>query len=182
MLYVKFQPVDHSYRPTQYKKHLVELDMSGIRTPVEITQIKKFEKQNREYSVNVNALDEIKSKSRDNKAILFPLCNTKERDRKYHANLLLVTSGDKRHYVVIKNLSRFLKGRTAGDHAMYICKYCLYSFKHEDTMKAHDVSCSEHAFVNAEFPVEPMNILKFKNYGNSLEVPFVILCGLLKPY
>ena len=41
-------------------------------------------------------------------------------------------------------------------------------------MKAHEISCSEHAAVNAQFPVEPINILKFKNYGNSLEVPFVI--------
>ena len=32
-------------RPDQYKEHLGELDMTGIRTPVEITQIKKFEKQ-----------------------------------------------------------------------------------------------------------------------------------------
>ena len=174
MLYTKYQPENHPYRPEQYKKHLGELDMSGIRTPVEITQLKKFEKQNREYSVNVYALDSSKEKSRDNKVIMFPLYITKELNRKYHANLLLVTSGDKRHYVVIKNLSRLLAGRTAGKHTMYICKYCLYSFEHEDAMKAHEVSCSEHAAVTSEYPVEPMNILKFKDYGHTLEVPFTI--------
>ena len=138
--------------------------MTGIRTPVEITQLRKFEKQNKEFSVNVYALDEMKSKSRDNKVIMFPLYNTKERNRKYHANLLLVTSGDKRHYFIIKNLSRLLAGRTgdtSGEQS-YICNYCLYSFKHEATMKAHEVSCSEHAAVTAEFPVKPVNILKFK--------------------
>ena len=31
---------------------------------------------------------------------MFPLYHNKERNRKYHANLHLVTSGDKRHYVV----------------------------------------------------------------------------------
>ena len=108
--------------------------MSGIRTPVEITQIRKFEKQNCEYSVNVYALDEIKSKTRDNKAILFPLYNTKERNRKHHANLLLVTSGDKRHYVVIKSLSRLLKLVVSpviiATHFIFV-NFVLYSFSSE---------------------------------------------------
>ena len=177
VLYSKLQPTDHPYRPTQYKKHLAELDMSGIRTAVEITQINKFEKRNCEYSVNVYALDELKTKSRDNKAILFPLYNTKERNRKYHANLLLVTSGDKRHYAVIKNLSRLSRGRTTDHHQTFICTYCLNSFSNELLLEKHEVACSEHAAVNGQFPVEPLNISKFKNYGNSLEVP-CYLCGL----
>ena len=175
MLYVKYQPENNPDRVYHYKKPLSELDMTGIRTPVEITQLKKFEKQNREYSVNVYALDSSKEKSRDNKVIMFPLYITKELNRKHHANLLLVTSGDKRHYVVIKNLNRLLRGRTGDTSGQsYVCKYCLYSFKHEETMKAHEVSCSEHAAVTSEYPVEPMNILKFKDYGHTLEVPFTI--------
>ena len=47
-------------------------------------------------------------------------------------------------------------------------------FRAKYYLKNIEISCSEHAAVNAQFPVEPMNILKFKNYGNSLEVPFVI--------
>ena len=97
-----------------------------------VKQIPKFEKQNQEFSVNVYALDEIKSKSRDNKVILFPLYNTKERNRKYHANLLLVSSGDKRHYVVIKNLSRLLKGRVAGGGSgekSFVCRFLSLRFQ-----------------------------------------------------
>ena len=163
-------------RSNHYKKDLQNFNVDGLKFPLAVKQIPKFEAQNKEFSVNVYALDEIKSKTRDNKAILFPLYNTKERNRKYHANLLLVTSGDKRHYVVIKSLSRLLAGRTADTSGgqSYICKFCLYSFSSELLLDKHEVSCLEHAPVNAQFPVEPMNILKFKNYGNSLEVPFVI--------
>ena len=75
----------------------------------------------------------------------------------------------------MKNLSRLLAGRTAhGGSENFICKYCLYSFWSELLLEKHGVACSEHAPVNAQFPVEPMNILKFKNHGNFLEVPFVI--------
>ena len=174
VLYTKLQPEDHPDRVHHYKKHLGELDMTGIRMPVEITQLRKFEKQNKEFSVNVYALYSSKERSRDNIVIMFPLYNTKERYRKYHANLLLFSSGDKRHYVIIKNLSRLLAGRTAGNHTMYICNYCLYSFKQKETLEKHEVSCSEHAAVTAEYPVEPMNILKIKNFGHTLETPFAI--------
>ena len=34
--------------------------MSGIRTPVEITQLRKFESQNPDFSVNVYALNDRK--------------------------------------------------------------------------------------------------------------------------
>ena len=174
VLYTKLQPASNPQRPDQYKKHLGELDMTGIRTPVEITQLRKFEKQNKEFSVNVYALDSSKERSRDNKVIMFPLYNTKERNRKYHTNLLLISSGDKRHYVIIKSLSRLLAGRTGYTGNSFVCNYCLYVFEKEHSLVAHEVSCSEHAAVISEYPVEPMNILKFKNFGHTLETPFVI--------
>ena len=42
MLYTKYQPENHPYRVYHYKKHLSKLDMTGIRTPVEITQLKNL--------------------------------------------------------------------------------------------------------------------------------------------
>ena len=177
MSYVRNPPNSNvPNRAFHYKKDLQNFNVDGLKFPLAVKQIPKFEAQNKEFSVNVYALDEIKSKTRDNKAILFPLYNTKERNRKYHANLLFITSGEKRHYVVIKSLSRLLAGRTAdtSGRQSFVCKFCLYSFSSELLLKKHEVSCSEHAAVNAQFPVEPMNILKFKNHGNSLEVPFVI--------
>ena len=56
--------------------------MSGIRTPVKITQIAKFEKQNPDFSANVYALNSREDGDRDNKVNLFPLHNTKERQCK----------------------------------------------------------------------------------------------------
>ena len=47
-------------------------------------------------------------------------------------------------------------------------------FSSKLSIEKHEVSCSEHAAVTAEYPAEPMNILKFKNFGHTLETPFVI--------
>ena len=174
ILYTKLQPTDHPDRVYHYKKHLGELDMSGIRTPVELSQIAKFEKQNPDFSVNVYALNSRKDSDRDSKLNLFPLYNTKERQRKYHTNLLLIKSADKAHYVIVKSLSRLLAGRIAGKVKSFICRFCLYSFTKESGLEAHEDACSEHATVTAEYPAEPVDILRFKNFGHTLEVPFVI--------
>ena len=65
------------------------------------------------------------------------------RNRKYHANLLLLKNKDKDHYVVIKSLSRLLSGRTAHDGRMHVCKSCLYSFTKKESCTAHEEVCSK---------------------------------------
>ena len=180
-IHTKWQPAvdpQQIYTIIPLQKHLGELDMTGIRTPVEITQIRKFEKQICEYSVNVYALDEIQAKSRDNEVIMIPPQHERKkqkisrqsrhfrRETSRHVTIL--------YHVVIKNVSRLLKGRTAGDHTMFVCKFCLYSLEKEHSIIAHEVSCSEHAAVTAKYPAEPMNILRFNNFGHTLETPFVI--------
>ena len=174
LLYTKLQPAVNPERVYHYKKHHDDLNMTGIRTPVEITQLKKFEQQNPDFSVNVYALNSRKASDRNSKLNLFPLYNTKERQRKYHTNLLLITANGNSHYVIIKSLSRLLAGRTAENNKAYICKFCLYSFTKQSALDAHENACSEHAAVTAEYPAEPLDILRFKNFGHTLEVPFVI--------
>ena len=60
VLYTKLQPANHPDRVHHYTKHLDELNMTGIRTPVEITQLRKFEQQNPDFSMNVYALNDRK--------------------------------------------------------------------------------------------------------------------------
>ena len=99
MLYTKMQPTVNPNLIRHYKKHLGKLDMTGIRNPVEISDIAKFERQNPDFSVNVYVLNNRKDSDRGSKLTLFLLYNTKERHRKYHTNLLLIKSADKAHYV-----------------------------------------------------------------------------------
>ena len=120
-------------RAFHYKKDLVNFNVDGLKFPLPIKQIPKFENQNPEFSVNVYAVDEEKGKSRVNKVNMFPVYTSPHRNRKHHANLLLIRSGEQSHYVVIKSLSKLLAGRTAhtgGDNS-FVCEYCLYSFKSE---------------------------------------------------
>ena len=161
-------------QPYHYKKDLKNFNVEGLKFPLPVKQIPKFENQNPEFSVSVYAVDEEKEKTRVNKVNLFPIYTSPHRNRKHHANLLLIHSGQKSHYVVITSLSKLLKGRIAGGENYFVCKFCLYSYTSEILLEKHEDMCSQHPAQKTVFPTPGENIMKFKNFGNSLEVPFTI--------
>ena len=161
-------------KPYHYKKDLTNFDTAGLKFPLPVKQIPKFENQNRDFLVNVFGLDEKKGKSRKNKVNLFPLYSSPHRNRKHHANLLLIKSEQKSHYVLITSLSRLLAGRTNHRGQSFVCTYCLLSFSKEILLKKHEDLCSKHPAQKVIYPTSGDNILKFKNFGNSLKVPFTI--------
>ena len=132
--YVRKPVVEHAQRPSHYTKDLNNFDISGIKFPVTLNQIAKFEQQNPDFSVNVFKLD----KQVDKDVKMNPLYTSPERNRKYHANLLQIGNNQKPQYIVIKNMSRLLFDKTSDRHKMYICKYCLTTFSKESGLEAHE--------------------------------------------
>ena len=132
--YVRKPVIKDAQRPSQYIKDLKNFDISGIKLPVTLNEIAKFEQQNPDFSVNVYKLD----KNVDKEVKLIPLYTTPERKRKYHAHLLQIGNIRKPHYVVISNMNRFLFDQTSDRHKMYICKYCLTTFSKESVLEAHE--------------------------------------------
>ena len=129
--YVRKPVVKDAQRPSKYIRDLNNLYISGIKFPVTLNQIEKFEQQNPDFSVNVFKLDKKKEIN------LIPLYTTPERQRKYHANLLQIGNTQKPHYVVISNMNRLLFDKTSDHNKLYICKYCLASFSKESGLEAH---------------------------------------------
>ena len=119
--YIRKPVVRNAQRPSHYTEELNNFDISGIKFPVTLNQIEKFEQQNQDFSVNVFKLDKKKEIN------LIPLYSTPERRRKYHANLLQIGNSQKPHYIVINNMSRLLFDKASDHNKMYICKYCIAS-------------------------------------------------------
>jgi len=109
---VNFGSSGHEDRPSRYKlMHL--LNMDGIKTPVTLSSINRFEGQNQEISINVLYLDD----NRD----LVPVRTSKFcNQRQHHVNLLLLTDGEKFHYTCIQSLSRLV-----GDRTKHVGKTCV---------------------------------------------------------
>ena len=68
----------------------------------------------------------------------FPLYISSERF-KDHMELLLIYSGENKHYVLIKDFNRFMFYQTKNKNKKYFCMYCLQCFSKENVLEKHSV-------------------------------------------
>ena len=139
------------------------LNMTGIVYPVQLNEIDKFERQNPTISINVFEHEES----------VCPLRVSKCEDREV-VNLLLISDDEKRHYCLIKSMSRLLSSQTSKRNGVqYYCMRCLNPFHSQESLDKHLEYCSTHEAVKIEMPGEG-TILSFKNYNRSMRVPFIV--------
>ena len=108
------------------KQYIEKLDYSGIEFPVTVKQINKIEKQNN-ICINLFGYEE-KQK--------FPIFISKEKFTD-HMELLLITEGENKHYVLIKDFNKLMFRQTKHEHRKHFCMYCLQCFSREDVLTEH---------------------------------------------
>ena len=107
-----------------------DLDWTGIGFPVSLRKIKKFESRN-QISINVLTVE--------GKQIY--ICR-KGGDYDRIANLMLITEGNRKHYVAIKSLSRLLSSKNNKHNgAQYFCTNCLQGYSNESSRDEHVGYC-----------------------------------------
>ena len=146
------------------KDHINKLDYSGIEFPVNIKQYNTIEKQN---EININVF------GYENKQP-YPIYVSKE---KYdnQMNLLLITEGENKHYVLIEDFNTFMFNKTKHKESKHFCMHCLQCFSSEDVLMNHKDNCIQVNGTQAvKMPDKSNNILKFNNFHKQQPVPFVI--------
>ena len=139
----------------------------GIKFPMKKTQISLFEKNNPEYAVNVLGYSGASG--------IYPARISKHyTSNRIAINLMLISSGNQQHYVLIKNMSR-LVGMQTNKHKgkTYICLNCFNTFSLKKSFKQHTEFCLSNEAVKISMPKKGTTI-KFDKFGKSLKVPFVI--------
>ena len=134
-----------------------------VSYPTSLSDISLFEKANG-ISVNVFGWENNK---------VFPLQITEHRFPK-HVNVLLMSQGEKRHFTLIRNMSRLFGDRTGCKKRTFYCNYCLHGFSSECRLDKHLPYCSVNAPQKVILPEEKDKWLNFKSYSKGLKVPFVI--------
>ena len=95
----------HPERTSKLEPYSNLYNWKGLKFPVPVNQIEKFEKNNPEIAVNVLYLDDPKEgKSKGKITILRRSDGNTTRSKV--VNLLLITDGEKSHYTAIKSLSQ----------------------------------------------------------------------------
>ena len=158
------------------------LNMEDITYPVDLKDIKRFEKQNLDISISVLGY------SKDER--IYPLRISKftkvkkEDERKHNIVLLLIKNEDNSHYCLVKNLSGLLSSQVnKHDHKLYFCLNCLNGFDDLEKLEKHKEYCSEEESIKINMP-SPDTYIKFKNFLHSERAPFAIYAdfeSIVKP-
>ena len=139
------------------------LNWNGLKFPIDLKQITHFEKSNQNISINVFGFD--------SKVYTLRLFKGEE-ERQHQINLLLIADDVKKHYCLIKDMSRLLsKQLTKHNGSIHICLRCLNAFQTNEKLEIHKEICQSNEFI--EMPKEG-TFIQFENHIRSQKIPFVI--------
>ena len=88
--------------------------------------------------------------------------------------LLMITDGEKWHYLVAKNLPVLLKGITSTHMKDFYCLNCFHSYRTKNKLESHKKIRENHDYCHVEMPTKDNNIIKYNHGEKSMKGPFVI--------
>ena len=92
--------------------------------------------------------------------------------------LLIITDGEKWHYLTVKNLSGLLRGITSTHKEDFYCLNCFHLYRTKNKLETHKKICENHDFCRVEMPTKDNNIIKYKQGEKSIKMPFTIYADL----
>ena len=92
--------------------------------------------------------------------------------------LLMISDGQKLHYLVVKNLSGLLRGITSNHKEDFYCLNCFHSYRTENKLESHKKICENHDYCHVEMPTKDNNIIKYNHGEKSVKIPFIIYADL----
>ena len=120
--------------------------------------------------------------------ILYVPYNTKKKNIAYKSKnnltqekqiiLLMISDGQKWHYLVVKNLSRLLRGITSNHKEDFYCLNCFHCYRTENKLEGHKKICENHDYCHVEMPTKNNNIIKYNHGEKCMKLPFVIYADL----
>lgn len=171
----------NAHRVNHYLPFENELNFTNLVFPISLIDINKFEVMNN-ISINVYGL-ELNDKQKYE--VVGPLHFTSQK-RPVHVNLLLLSDDDddRKHYCLIKNMSRLLTSQINNHgHSTFLCDGCLIFFTSERNLFRHQLHDCNHIYTklpttevrkNKTGKLEPENKLKFDGFEKKMIVPFVV--------
>ena len=162
----------HHQRITKIKPFIDNYNWNDIHFPAIKKDWNKFELNNKNVALN----------------ILYVPFNTKKVKIAYKSKynlirdkqiiLLMISNGENWHYLVVKNLSRLLRGISSNHDGDYYCLNCFHSYRTENKLNANKKICENHDYCNIEMPSPNKNVIKYNSGEKSLELPFIIYADL----
>ena len=120
------------------------LNWAGLKFPVNLSDINKFENHNSSISVNVFGYE----------ILIYPLRISKHSyKRESTVNLLLISYDTKQHYCYIKDISKLSHLQTSKHgHVTHVCFIFLNTFNFDKSFASHYDDCKSYEAIKIEVP------------------------------
>ena len=92
--------------------------------------------------------------------------------------LLMISNGENWHYLIVKSLSRLLRGITSNQDRDFYCLNCFHLYRTKNKLDAHKKICENHEYCHIEMPTKYNNTIKYNQGEKSLKLPFIIYADL----
>ena len=120
------------------------LNMEGIKYPVSLQDLNKFENQNPTISITVFGYE---------RKIVYLLRNSDNTDREHNIILILIKEEGVNHYCLVKKLSGLLSSQVSKHKEKHhFCLRCLNAFWTHKSLNKHLEYCSNDEAVKIEMP------------------------------
>ena len=162
---------NHPERISKIKPFIDQYNWKDIDFPAMIKDWKKFE-LNDEIALNILYVPH------NTKKINIAYKSKHDLTREKQIILLMITNGEKWHYLVVKNLSRLLRGITSNHNANFYCLNCFCSYCTKNKLEKHKKICENHDYCHVEMPTKDNNIIKYNHGEKSIKMPFTIYADL----
>ena len=162
---------DHPEKISKIKPFIEKYNWNDIDFPSTSKDWKNFELNN-EVALNILYVPhgtkkiEIAYKSKHNLT------------REKQVILLMISIGENWHYLIVKNLSRLLRGITSNHDGGFYCLNCFHSYRTKIKLDAHKKIRENHEYCHIEMPTKNNNIIKYNQRKKSLKLPFTIYADL----
>jgi len=105
----------------------------------------------------------------------FVIYSSRDRTCENVVNLMMVSEGDKHHFMWIKTFSRLKQSGEHSNGTRFYCTHCMEAnFESEEKLSQHKDVCMQHEAVRCVYPKEGENKMKFTNQQNTFMHPFFV--------
>ena len=159
-------------RISKIKPFIDQYNWNEIDFPSHSKDWKKFELNNTSIALNILYVPYNTEKLRH--AYKSKYNSTRENQ----VILLMITDGEKWHYLAVKRLSALFRGISSKYDGDFYCLNCFQSYTTENKLKKHKNFCENHDYCYGEMPEEYNKTLKYNEGEKPMNSPFIIYADL----
>ena len=159
-------------RVSKIKTFIDQYNWNDIDFPSTSKDWKKFELDNESFALNILY---VPHKTRK---ISLAYKSKHNLNCEKQVILLMITDGEKLHYIAVTTLSELLRGVTGNNNGNFYCLNCFHAYRTKNKLETHKKIYEDRDYCHVEMLNEDNKITKYNQGEKSIKSPFIIYADL----